>query len=75
VTVVALATKNSFSAAVITSEQLNETVSLAASVRSEIILFAAVAVVPTATLTVAPDAAVLQIKICLTIVVVAVGTT
>ena len=74
VTVAALAVKNNFSPAAITSEQLNETVSLATIVKSEIILFAAVAVVPTATLAVAEVAAVLQNKICLTIVVVAAGT-
>ncbi len=73
-TVAALAVKNNFSSDVITKEQLNETVSLAAIIKSEIIRFPAVAVVPIATLTVAEVAAVLQNKICLTIDVVAVGT-
>jgi len=73
-TVVALAVKNNFSPAVITNEQLNDTVSFAANVKSEITLLAAVAVVPTPALTVAALAAVLQNIICFTIVVVDDGT-
>jgi hypothetical protein len=71
---VALAVINNFSPVVKTREQLKDTVSFAATVKSERILFAAVAVVPTATLTVPEEEFVLHAIICLTIVVVEVGT-